>query len=502
MSLSLLKDGKHWNARPAMLGGKPATELHVGWVNYLDVDDDWFRIDCIVQEIGGVFLVVDAPFECTMPQYADGEAIFNCNNHFDVFNKTKITANDFSMTMTVLDASHVQGQLFDINGDGRMDAVIYPQAFQQWDADLIYYVQHGRAPRLQKLIRFNSALGNSIQAEFHIEYSGTPEISTEKIPQGKTRRQWRDDCKRTLDTPSPLNQDNGFYVRAWDEPQKRGIGIKDIMIWDSSTNISGPKRETINANIRKSGAGYKLTKHINKTFFNDAVLPVFTDTTSTFYPDAHPETTSVDGIALQFYGEGAGQSWATLIGAAGNLASDDGINMGAVISSDKNPAWLRNDRDIVLFDTSSIPDGDTIDSAVFSLYGTVKTDPLSILPDINIYSSNPASNTALISGDYTSLGSTNLSIAIGFNAFTLSAYNDFILNATGLALIDKAGITKLGIRNENYDVDAVAPSWSNLLLTLLLGGTADRAGTDNDPKLVVVHTGVVSGAAIMRRRRN
>jgi hypothetical protein len=225
-------------------------------------------------------------------------------------------------------------------------------------------------------------------------------------------------------------------------------------------------------------------------------------TTSTFYPDPHPESTSVDGVVdAASYGTGSGVTWTTLVGDAGGSASDSAVAMSFFYTlSDNVSNRFRNlSRAIFLFDTSALPDGDVIDSATISNYGRYKQDTLSASPTLNIYSSNPASNTALVAGDFDSLGTTAFSdSAIAYGDWTNTGYNDFVLNASGLAAISKTGVSKYGGRNANYDVADSAPSWSSVKESQVDSETADSSGTSKDPKLVVVHSTPVVGPANLK----
>ena len=85
-----LINNKTWNARS--LGGN-ATEFHIGWVNYLDENDAWQEIDCIVTKTGTDFTVTKAPFNFSAPLYSDGVAFFESDKNFDLSNITNITAD-------------------------------------------------------------------------------------------------------------------------------------------------------------------------------------------------------------------------------------------------------------------------------------------------------------------------------------------------------------------------------------------------------------------------
>ena len=223
--------------------------------------------------------------------------------------------------------------------------------------------------------------------------------------------------------------------------------------------------------------------------------------TLTSSPDADPETNTVDGRVQQTYTAGSGVPWATLIADAGNAFNDSTTIEGAVsISSDSGTnVWRFLCRGIFLFNTSALTSSASISSAVKSLYGSSKADNLVIAPTINIYTSNPASSTALAAGDFTSLGSVaQCDTAITYAGWSTAGYNDFTLNATGRGNVSKTGISKFGTRNVNYDVAAVAPAWSASTNSQLNCYQADQTGTANDPKLVVTYgmafTGEISDA--------
>ena len=210
------------------------------------------------------------------------------------------------------------------------------------------------------------------------------------------------------------------------------------------------------------------------------------NTTSTFYPDSNPESTSVDGD-VQDTGL---TSWADKVAGTGEGFYDSTATMFLMHldSSFSSNQWNSLRRGIALFDTSAIGDTDTIDSATLSFYGSSKGDQSTYAPDVNIYSSNPTSNTSLVSGDFATFGSTAFSTAITYAGFSTTGYNDFVLNASGLANISKTGISKFGTRNASYDVANTSPTWAADASAYLIAYSADQTGTANAPKLVIVHS--------------
>jgi len=218
-------------------------------------------------------------------------------------------------------------------------------------------------------------------------------------------------------------------------------------------------------------------------------LPVlnFGFDTLTVYPDAHPETTSVDGSTTR---NNVLDTWAGIRegngreAAAGNSAD----YVVYLISSGTSDRWDTLYRDAFLFDTSSLTDTVTINSATFSLYGTgVKSDAFS--QSITLVSSNPNSNTELVSADYPigRWGSTEFATRLAISSWNTSAYNDFSLNSNGIANISKTSISKFGTRI-SADFDNSPPIWQNVASSYARSYFAERTGTSQDPKLVVEYS--------------
>jgi len=231
-----------------------------------------------------------------------------------------------------------------------------------------------------------------------------------------------------------------------------------------------------------------------------SIIPVFlyaddvmAETTVVFYPNAHPETTSVDGAT---YDVNNNLTWSALIAEPGNFSTDATSEdwMIYILASTTSNQWARLERPIMLFDTSSLPDDAIIYEVTFSVRGgPTKSTFGTNLPNVNVYTSNPASNTALEVGDFDSLGSTALcDTAVTYSGWNTNGYNNFVLNAAGIAAISKTGITKLGLRNANYDVAGVAPpQWGSGISMILWGYFSENAGYK--PKMTVKYTYLPTG---------
>lgn len=214
----------------------------------------------------------------------------------------------------------------------------------------------------------------------------------------------------------------------------------------------------------------------------------------TVYPDATPGTDTVDGSAGEY--EPLGLSWAAIVAASGNSSFDSLTTFSTSLYSDNSTdKWQGLFRLIFLFKTSSLGSSATISSAILSLYGVFKSDPLGISPDIDIYTSNPVSNTTLTGTDFSTLGIiSQTGIPITYAGFSIVGYNDFTFNATGISNINKTGISKFGARNANYDVSGVAPTWSSNQDSFIEIYSADN-GT-NKPKLVITYTTGAAGISV------
>lgn len=229
---------------------------------------------------------------------------------------------------------------------------------------------------------------------------------------------------------------------------------------------------------------------------NDPKLVVITD--KYFYPDPDTESTSVDGSVWR---TSTLENWGTIRGGAGTNADDtSAANNGFRFADAALDIWVNLRRFICLFDTSSIPNGDTITAATLSFVGNEKLDSGGLnTPNAAIVTSTPASDTSLAASDYANLGTTEQASRVTYANLVAddSTYTDFPLNATGLGNITKTGVTKFGIRNGQYDIDNVAPTSGTNGTHAWNIRSADQTGTSADPKLVVTHSGAVAGSSAL-----
>lgn len=208
---------------------------------------------------------------------------------------------------------------------------------------------------------------------------------------------------------------------------------------------------------------------------------------STFFPGA----TAVDGHAGR---DSAGETWAAQRGGAGTVAADAGAQPRFAIGTNGASLWQTCYRSILLFDTSSIPDADTIDSATMEIVAIGRVDDFSVGQSASMVASTPASNTALVNGDYSQVNTAKQATDKTLASFTVDsiAYNAFNLNATGLTNISKTGVSKFGLRITS-DFDNVEPTVGASKTAQIEWASAEEVlAEDKRPKLVVTHTAAPS----------
>ena len=211
--------------------------------------------------------------------------------------------------------------------------------------------------------------------------------------------------------------------------------------------------------------------------------PLSISDTATFYPDAHPETSSVDG---RVYTTLDNTAWNTLQGGGGSFGADTSTVDYVGFISGSVSDWNSISRSIILFYITGI--SGTITGATLSLKASTKVDDNAAAPTLNIYSASPASNTEIVAGDYDSLGSVPFCDTPITYAGWSAGYKAFVLNEDGLAAIAIGQVAKFGVRTANYDVpNTEPPRGGNSKFTLMRFYDSEK-GADYKPKLVVTYT--------------
>lgn len=193
-------------------------------------------------------------------------------------------------------------------------------------------------------------------------------------------------------------------------------------------------------------------------------------------------TPSLDGIVAR---TSVNEAFSTIRGGAGNSSSTGGDSTIFLQSSSTTNQFAQLWRQITLFDTTSIPVGSTIVNATLTIMVNQATiaNTLGGSPTVEMVSSTPASNVALVNADYANLGTTSFA-SIAFASFSNSVIITS-LNASGIAAVTVNGISKFGFRN-NWDLNnSFTGIWASTKSTTMewAGG-----GSSMPPTLTVVYT--------------
>ena len=135
----------------------------------------------------------------------------------------------------------------------------------------------------------------------------------------------------------------------------------------------------------------------------------------------------------------------------------------------------------LIFDTSSIPDADTVSGVVASLYGQIDTSTTDFVSALGTSTYNGG---AVVTGDWVAGASLPASLATWNSSGYVADYNAFTSAGGFPAAINKAGNTALVLFSEKQR-DNTAPTGDEFVQFY----DADEAGTTTDPKLDITHSG-------------
>lgn len=133
------------------------------------------------------------------------------------------------------------------------------------------------------------------------------------------------------------------------------------------------------------------------------------------------------------------------------------------------------------FDTSGIPDTDTVSAAVFSLYGKNNRTTTDFTANLAVFDFG-ASLTSADWQDGTELGALTPVATFATSGLSTAAYNDFTSAGGMPAAIDKAGTTRF-VLYSSRQAAGTTPTGEEWFEAWF----ADNTGTTNDPKLTVTH---------------
>ena len=371
---------------------------------------------------------------------------------------------------------------------GKPWQVVYHNAFGQ-GANLRYGIWHGKTSRVEHVIEITEMPpGDSeyLEYNFYIESNDATAFVGENFDQ----RPW---AGNTGDFADVLDV-SVFLAKGSTHDTLRGATVGKPVCW--WTNIDGSftkKPVKVRVEILPDGVTVKGTKYVKRSDITEALSqgsPYRADVT--FYPDANPETSSVDGTVLC----STSGSWATVIAGPG-VYKEDAAATGQLWTSalTVSNTYHYHRQMFFGFDTSSIGAGQAVDSAVLNLriFNTSASGGLGL--SSQIYATTPASNTALADSDYMAFGSTPLTDTAR-DVFSESFPVSWVartLNLDGRNAVDMEGVTNLGM---DFTVahEGGSPTWASSHNPQLSVHMAESSGTAEDPYLTVTHSTAATGS--------
>lgn len=149
-------------------------------------------------------------------------------------------------------------------------------------------------------------------------------------------------------------------------------------------------------------------------------------------------------------------------------------------------------RSFLTFDTSSIPDTDTVASGTIAVYLWAKTDGMNdAYSYMTFVESTQAADDDLASTDYDNFNTTPLTSNEDITGLDTSSYNHWVLNATGLAFIDKTGVTPFALI-EGHDLEN--QNWTGGSTGSYINAYAADQGSAERPILTLTHSAGGGGA--------
>jgi hypothetical protein len=193
------------------------------------------------------------------------------------------------------------------------------------------------------------------------------------------------------------------------------------------------------------------------------------------------------------------ENWATIRAGAGTRADPCSVNAGVMIrASTTANTFARMDRAAFLFDFSCVCPCDNKDSATFDFAVVSKSEDIGT-DSISMVTATPASNTNIVSADFTQFGATKQAADLTIGGLTVDVscpvtFNQFVLNSTGLGNISLSGVSKFGIRmtsdNDNTDKTGDLPAChtdcDENSANIRSADEGDAA--DTRPKMLLTHT--------------
>lgn len=203
-------------------------------------------------------------------------------------------------------------------------------------------------------------------------------------------------------------------------------------------------------------------------------------------------TNYTSGALDGFMKQTTNQPWLTMRNGAGEYT--DTIATTEVIGFETTSTDQQGDLFLVgyfMFDTSGLPDDATIQSAVVGIPGHALTHTDLGSFSMGIVGFAPATNGTIAAGDYDSrLLFPRYATDIPVASWGIGSYNNYTLNAAGLANVSKIGWTNIALTtNWDIDNDTSQYTWSSSKTSEVVYAASEHGSSPtNGPFIEVTYT--------------
>jgi hypothetical protein len=443
-------------------GGRRRGEFHAGHIHYKDAENNFREVDLVLVDKGTYWEMTKASHRLRIAKDFDALELIRFTNRYKGANHTiKYSAHSlwwFDATnpqaerTKIVDAQSVTGVLVDPY------TVRYINAFGVG----IHFEVTVRRNGVQKNLNVDdrSDLGTPPYSDYFLVPVFTWSAAGLNV-KASDLPAWDNESYYESEEALTISELNPAYSSK----------ISKAKGWDSST----PCRKSKNLKVifeKKGGVLYQ-GKLITKTMIENAVFPIWADTTTNYY--------AVTGDGFISAGDAV---WATARAAStGTVETGDLTIFDALVYEDTGYAI---ERAFIPINTSEVDDDAVITAAVFNFYVTLIANDDNDGDDyLALVQTSAADPDSLVGDDFDQCGNptapTEGSNQLDLGSVSVDAFNQLTLNATGRGWVSKTGYTLLGMR-EGHDLTGNAVADASFS-----GAQISSEATANDPYLAVTY---------------
>jgi hypothetical protein len=430
---------RSWNASEKRNSDKTMTvSFSTGWLNRMNPETMRFEeIDFSVEKTISGFVVSGAPYRFVAPLFADGQIVFENNTVYDPEQKKILHDDPLKKVKKFSNALHVAGVEKD-------DGILYEGAFPEIHADLFL---RWHEDFVQNLVIFREKPDGTDDIEIpFVQSYGSSVIIKRRVTATEVR--------------GGNERDVGEGIVATLIGSSRKLGTREAAAWDSSG-----KRCKILLISSTIGGKIYMRKVIPREFLENAVYPVFTDTTDNFTANTADGEISTGGHAA--WADARNDTNGDSVGAGGTTNI-----CGAAFQGGSTYGIFRY---FVYWDTSALDDG-----SVFSAASVSVRYPSGATHARTMYWIKNRAGTSLATTDFDDVGATGIGDGDNYGSFSRGgsdgANTDYPSSLSAAFLsneISVSGNTFLALvdANDRNNISPLNANWTGMEIN-----SADNAG--------------------------